>query len=280
MRHNPEHRADIAISEKVYNQLNRAAIQTGFQKECWEIAAEAIDEWVRRHNPDDIPTPAVRGYQWKSVFLPDGTLLRTVLGGKNYHCLVENDSILYNGQSVSPSGFVNAVGGMRRSAWRCIWILLPENKEWKLAHTMRTRKRPRTGRKAVAGVGQRATVGHSCATGAPAILATAPGPVPAQAPPTFTCPIEEPGAQLACLDEVRQTDANRDPHGAGSRTAALPWRPPCGCTDERRCGGQNGISPQLRKELVRLLDIRCTVGDERRSSRAWPSAPAPAQGTT
>lgn len=274
MRHNPDHRADIAVSERVYSQLNRAAIETGFQKECWEIAAEAIDEWVRRHNPDDIPTPAVRGYQWKSLFLPDGTLLRTVFGGKNHHSLVENDSILYNGQAVSPSGFINAVGGMRRSAWRCTWILLPETKEWKLADTMRTRERPRKERKTIARVGQQGAVGQSCATGAPVNGTTVAGPVPAHAPPAPTCSPEELGAQLQRFDEVQQTDSNREAHAASPRSANSPSLPACGRGGERRSSGKNGISLLLRKELVRLLDITCTAVDDRRSSSAWPSIPA------
>ncbi len=289
MRHNPDHRADIAISEKVYNQLNRAAIETGFQQECWEINAEAVDEWVRRHNPDHIPTPAVRGYQWKSLFLPDGTLLRTVFGGKNHHCLVENDSILHNGKAVSPSGFVNAVGGMRRNAWRCTWILLPENKEWKLADSMRTRERPRRQRKAPARVGQ---PGNACAAGAPDNTATAAGPQRAQAGSAAASAIDRPGAQQPRLDDVEQSDPNRDanqdanrdahrdPHRAHSRSANPLPRPLCRCGAERRSSAQYEISPLLRKELVRLLDISCTVDDERRSSSAWPSAPGPSQART
>ena len=63
-----------------YQQLLGASNSTGFEKEDWEIAAEAIDDWFRRHHPDPIPMPATKGYQWKGVFLPDGTLLRTVFG--------------------------------------------------------------------------------------------------------------------------------------------------------------------------------------------------------
>ena len=104
-----------------------------------EIAAEAIDEWMRRHDPDAIPMPATKGYQRKSVFLADGTLLRTVFGGKNYQCLVVDDGISYNGQAVSPSAFVNVVGGIRRNTWRCTWILFPQASQWQLADTLRTR---------------------------------------------------------------------------------------------------------------------------------------------
>jgi hypothetical protein len=146
-RQHPDHKMDIPVSMKVWNQLNLASIATAFKKEDWEIAAEAIDEWVRRHSPDAISNPLVHGYQWKSVFLPDGTLLRTVFGGKNHHCMVEADRLIYNGKAISPSRFVNAVGGIRRNAWRCIWVLFPNTNDWKLADTLRGRERPRRARK-------------------------------------------------------------------------------------------------------------------------------------
>jgi hypothetical protein len=146
-RHHPTPRMEVPITLELWQQLLGASTDTAFAKEDWEIAAEAISDWMRRHKPDAIPMPLVHGYQWKSVFLPDGTLLRTVFGGQNYHCLVESDKILYNGRAVSPSGFVNAVGGIRRNAWRCTWILLPDSKEWKLADTLRGIERPRRARK-------------------------------------------------------------------------------------------------------------------------------------
>ena len=145
-RQHPDHQRDIPISLQVHHQLLGASINTGFEKEDWEIAAEAIDEWVRRHDPDALATPAHSGYQWKRLFLPDGTVLRTVFGGQNSHCVVVGDRIVFHGKDVSPSGFVNAVGGIRRNAWRCTWILFPDTKQWQLADALRSPRprRPRT----------------------------------------------------------------------------------------------------------------------------------------
>ncbi|MES2316399.1 MAG: hypothetical protein V4631_02805 [Pseudomonadota bacterium] len=75
-RQHPDHKMDIPVSLEVWSQLLGASIETGYEKEDWEIAAEAIDEWTRRHNPDALPIPVVSGYQWKSQFLPDGTTSR------------------------------------------------------------------------------------------------------------------------------------------------------------------------------------------------------------
>ena len=141
-RQHPDPRMSIPISLDVWNKLISASVDSGYEKEDWEVAAEAIYQWTRKNNPNAIPMPAAAGYQWKRLFLPAGTLLRTIFGGKNHHCTVERDQILYNGKPVSPGGFVNAVGGIRRNAWRSIWILFPNSKDWKLADTLRTRVRP------------------------------------------------------------------------------------------------------------------------------------------
>jgi hypothetical protein len=144
MRHRyPDRQAKIPVSLDIYDQLQRASRNTGYQKADWEIATEAIDEWVRRHHPNSLPGPAQAGYQWKRLFLPNGTVLRTVFGGKNYHCVVEGDLIVYDKCAVSPSGFVNSVGGTRRNAWKCTWILFPDFKDWKLADSLRTKTQPR-----------------------------------------------------------------------------------------------------------------------------------------
>jgi len=137
----PNPYSTVSISHEVYLQLLSAAGQTGFEKEDWEIVAAAINDWARRNSPDAIAMPATAGYQWKELFLPNGTLLRTIFNGKNHHCLVEDDKILYKGRAMSPSGFVNAIGGIRRNAWKSLWILLPETTTWKLADSLRTKKR-------------------------------------------------------------------------------------------------------------------------------------------
>jgi len=41
-----------------------------------ELAALAIEEWLTRTKGGDVPRIRLRGYQWKTVFLPEGTQLR------------------------------------------------------------------------------------------------------------------------------------------------------------------------------------------------------------
>lgn len=91
MNRHPNHRMELPISIEVYQQLLSAAGETGYQKEFWEIGESAIRDWMVRHHPDALSS-ALAGYQWKHVFLPHGTLLRTVLGGRNHHGVVEEDA--------------------------------------------------------------------------------------------------------------------------------------------------------------------------------------------
>ena len=144
LRHPTPPLADVIVPRDAWLKLFSGGLEDiNNPKEVWEVAVEAIDEWARRHNPSAFRQMTLSGYQWKHLFLPPGTLLRTVFRGKNYHCLVDEDNLMYEGKPISPNGFVNAVGGIRRNAWRSIWVLFPKTTEWKLADTLRTRTRSR-----------------------------------------------------------------------------------------------------------------------------------------
>ncbi len=217
-RQHPDPRMSVPISMAVYHQLLGGPSHTDFDKEYWENAAEAIDEWARRHNPDSFAMPAIRGYQWKALFLPDGTVLRTIFGGTNHHCLVEGDRILYNGKPVSPSGFVNAVGGIRRNAWRCTWILLPDTKTWQLADTLRPPARSRPARK--------------------------PKPAPATQPTAERPPVTTvPAASAVPAPTPRRTEGTAAVRDHVPRNSAI--------ADRRKCA--TGVS--LREDLLQLLEL-------------------------
>ena len=132
----------MPIPMELHQQLLLASLQSGFEKEVWEIGAAAIRDWLTRNQPDTFTMAVTNGYQWKTVFLPHGTLLRTVFHGKNFHARVEGDRMLFDGAATSPSRFVNAVGGVRRNAWKVLWILLPSASEWKRADSFRPRNNP------------------------------------------------------------------------------------------------------------------------------------------
>lgn len=135
---------DFPIAMDTYSKLCAASADTNYEVEIWEIAAEAIRDWLARNKPESFGMPKTSGFQWKEVFLPDGTVLRTIFKGKNYHCIVEGDQLLFQGAAVSPSGFANGVGAKGRNAWTVVWVLLPGTTTWKLAQTLRSAKHRRT----------------------------------------------------------------------------------------------------------------------------------------
>jgi hypothetical protein len=130
----------LPISVETHQRLLTASARTKFDKEIWEIGAIAIHDWLARNEPEALTMPIADGYQWKKVFLPNGTLLRTVFDGQNFHCIVEGGRIRYKGVTMSPSGFANVVGGVRRNAWKVIWILFPNSAIWHLAESLRAKK--------------------------------------------------------------------------------------------------------------------------------------------
>jgi hypothetical protein len=140
-KHHPHPAMELPISMEIHQQLNLYACKSGFELEDWEVGAIALRDWLARHAPDTFRMPVTAGYQWKRLFLPHGTLLRTIFKGKNYHCMVDQDQLLHDGVATSPSTFVNAVGGVNRNAWNVVWIMFPQTQSWKLAADLRVRDR-------------------------------------------------------------------------------------------------------------------------------------------
>lgn len=56
------------------------------------------------------------GYQWKQLFLPEGTRLRACFGGHSYFAQVEGDAIKYGEHAMSPSRFANLHSALARGA--------------------------------------------------------------------------------------------------------------------------------------------------------------------
>jgi hypothetical protein len=99
------------------------------------VVSDAIEYWLM--NADfkselliDENNGVSRGYQWKKLFLPDGTQLRMSYKGKYFYAKVEGDEVVYDGNPVSPASMVNSISGTSRSSWRDMWFKRPKDKEW------------------------------------------------------------------------------------------------------------------------------------------------------
>ena len=88
--------------------------------------------------PQQPTTVSEAGYQWKQVFLPEGTRLRASFGRQSYFATVVGMEIKYDGHAVSPSCFANLHGSGNRNAWKAVWLRLPGSNEWLLADICRS----------------------------------------------------------------------------------------------------------------------------------------------
>lgn len=73
---------------------------------------------------------AMCGYQWKNVFLPDGTSLRTSYrDGVEFAKVVDGHIRDDEGAVLTPSAFANRHAS-GRNAWRFIWLRFPGEEYW------------------------------------------------------------------------------------------------------------------------------------------------------
>jgi len=81
----------------------------------------------------------MRGFQWKNVFLPEGTALRTSYCNAIEFAKVVGDKVIAeDGTKLTPSQFANR-HAKGRNAWRFVWLRFPGNDYWERASTCRLR---------------------------------------------------------------------------------------------------------------------------------------------
>ena len=104
-----------------------------------DAVTSAINLWLREQGKLSAGSdPAsVRGYQWKSLFLPDGTELRSWSYGEHNYARVVGDEIIHKGKAVSPNQFAQAFARSFRNAWTDLYIRRPEDQHFKLADRLR-----------------------------------------------------------------------------------------------------------------------------------------------
>jgi hypothetical protein len=139
---------------------------TGSALSLAAAASLAIRAWLADNaGPIDIePAPTAhadvvadaRGYQWKTLFLPEGTDLRMSCGGEVHHARVTGDAIVYHGRRVSPRQLTLAIAGDGRNAWRDLSLRLPGEKRFQPACLLRRKVQDQIKAKAKAETGEEA----------------------------------------------------------------------------------------------------------------------------
>ena len=104
-----------------------------------EAISAAIAFWLAEQAklPSGADPACLRGYQWKSVFLPEGTVLRLWCYGENSFAKVVGDEIIFQGKSVSPNQFAQSFARTTRNAWNDLSVRRPGDKQFKLACRLR-----------------------------------------------------------------------------------------------------------------------------------------------
>lgn len=129
----------VEISTEQFLELVDFLKSNGDPRDPVEMVTVAIDYWLSNASwkPELLSESDTKGYQWKNLFLPDGTQIRMQYKGTYCYAKVEGDELMYGGKAISPGNLANTIAGTSRNAWRDLWIKRPEDKEWTLADECR-----------------------------------------------------------------------------------------------------------------------------------------------
>ncbi len=124
----------FSIPAATLRDLLNFAAASGKPEAATEFADLAIREWLARAKEPAVQTCRQRGYQWKNLFLPEGTQLRVWSreNGSRYAEVV-GDEILHARRPITSNQFVRLQEGIPRNAWTEIWLLMPGETAWKAA---------------------------------------------------------------------------------------------------------------------------------------------------
>lgn len=120
----------VKVPAKVYLDLVFQLRKNGDLRAPDEVVALAIRHWLSSR----CGRPWGLGYQWRDLFLPDGTDLRMRYRGAWHYAKVQGDQLLYVGEPVlSPREWALLVTGTVRNPWRDVWIRKSVSDAWSRA---------------------------------------------------------------------------------------------------------------------------------------------------
>jgi hypothetical protein len=126
--------APPALLSELAEHLKLAGNRISFN----QALEECIRGWIDGDNAHQPPSAEPsRGYQWKTLFLPEATELRMESGDHTYHARVCGDQIIFGGRPVSPRGMTVAIAGEGRNAWRDLSLRLPGQRYFRAAMSIR-----------------------------------------------------------------------------------------------------------------------------------------------
>lgn len=134
-----ESQVSVPLPTKLFLELAGFLKAKGDSRDPVVAVVDAIDHWMDNADwkPELLRQSCGRGYQWKSLFLPDGTEVRMQYKGQYRYAKVEGDQLLFEGELTTPGSLANTIAGSSRNAWRDLWVKRPNDAEWRLADDLR-----------------------------------------------------------------------------------------------------------------------------------------------
>ncbi|WP_426166376.1 hypothetical protein [Pseudoduganella sp. R-34] len=131
---------DIPVADFLELEFYLMDVRPGVKTEAF--IAELVNRWLKteleRRDLKD-RGHSLRGFQWKSIFLPEGTNLRTSYCSVIEFAKVVGDRIVAeDGAMLTPSQFANR-RAKGRNAWRFVWLRFPGDDYWIRAEDRRLR---------------------------------------------------------------------------------------------------------------------------------------------
>ena len=118
----------------VLDELRSYLRESGSTLSPSEALIKAVQLWIAKGRADAMPA---QGYQWKQLFLPEGTRIRLRAFDVWHNAAVVGDELIYKGKAMSPHHMAKQAAGDGRNAWREIWIRMPGQKRWANAGILR-----------------------------------------------------------------------------------------------------------------------------------------------
>lgn len=129
----------VQLAAHTLLDLIEQAGNNGASQDPSAIVLTAVEFWLahQQKQPSGEPPAGMHGYQWKSLFLPDGTMLRLTSYGEYHYACVEGDCIMHEGRALSPNQFTALHANSVRNAWNDLYIRRPGDKFYKVARQLR-----------------------------------------------------------------------------------------------------------------------------------------------
>lgn len=130
----------VQLPNKVLLDLIAQLERRPGSKDLSEAITAAVEFWLAdlKKFPKTPDPNGLHGYQWKCLFLPEGTVLRSWSYGEHNYARVEGDEIIHNGKIVTPNQFARSFARTVRNAWQDLYVRRPGDKQFKLACVLRS----------------------------------------------------------------------------------------------------------------------------------------------